>query len=132
MKLIINEPGSNEAMANIASALKKGYALYTVDFALLEGLNVIWKHANVLKDFKREEAISATEDFAKIYDGLNVVSARDVRDQAIQIALTENITVYDAVYVAAAQKLKGMLYTADQKLCTGAKKIARIRLLESK
>lgn len=112
--------------------MKKGYTLHTVDLALVEGLNVVWKHANVLKDLKAEEAGAAAEDLTKVYDGLNIVTAREIAQEAEQLALAQNITVYDALYIAAAQKLNGTLYTADQKLCTTANKITNSKLLKPK
>jgi predicted nucleic acid-binding protein len=93
---------------------------------------VIWKHANLLKDLKPEEAAPAMEDLTRIYDGLNVVTAREVAEETAQIALTQNITIYDALFIAAAQKLNGTLYTADQKLCAEANKTANSKLLKPK
>jgi predicted nucleic acid-binding protein len=119
----MNEPGSKEARATVADVLKKGYTLHTVDLALAEGLNVVWKHANLLKDLKVEEAEPTAEDLIKVYDGLNIVTAREIAQETTQIALTQNITVYDALYIAAAQKLNGTLYTGDQKLCKIANRI---------
>jgi len=130
VKLVLNEVGSKEARAVVADALKKGYALHTVDIALAEGLNVIWKHANALKDLKMKEARPATEDLTRVYDGLNIVTAREIAAEAVRIALAQNITVYDSLYIAAAQKLQGILYTADWKLCVTAKKITNARMLK--
>ena len=131
VKLVLNEVGSKEARASIADALKKGYALHTVDIALVEGLNAIWKHANALKDLKMTEAMPATEDLTRVYEGLNIVTAREAAAKAVKIALEQNITVYDSLYISAAQKLKGILYTADRKLCLIAEKIITARMLKA-
>ena len=131
VKLVLNEAGSKEARASVSDALKKGYALHTVDIALAEGLNAIWKHANALKDLKMKEARPATEDLTRVYDGLNIVTAREIAAEAVRIALAQNITVYDSLYIAAAQKLQGILYTADWKLCVTAKKITNARMLKT-
>jgi predicted nucleic acid-binding protein len=128
----MNELGSKEARTYITDALKKGHTLHTVDIALSETLNVIWKHANLLKDLKPEEATQAIEDLTRIYDGLNIVTTREITHETAQIALTQNITIYDALFIAAAQKLDGTLYTADQKLCTTANKTANTKLLKPK
>ena len=132
VKLVLNEAGSKEARATVADVLKKGYTLHTVDFALAEGLNVVWKHANVLKDLKAQEAQPTAEDLTKVYDALNIVTAREIAQETTQIALTHNITVYDALYIAATQKLNATLYTADQKLCNIANGIANSKLLKPK
>ena len=110
--------------------MKKGYTLYTVDLALAECLNVIWKHANLLLDLKAEEAKSAVEDLIKVYDGLNIITTREITEETMNIALIQNVTVYDALYIAVAQKVNGTLYTADQKLCTTANTITNSKLLK--
>lgn len=130
VKLVMNEPGSKEARVHVSDSLKKGYTLHTVDLALAESLNAIWKHVNVLKDLKAEEAKPAIKDLTRIYDGLSIVTSREITEETAQVALTQNITVYDSLYIAAAQKLKGTLYTADQKLCTTANKITNSKLLK--
>jgi predicted nucleic acid-binding protein len=129
-KLVLNEPGSKEARANVTGFLKKGYTLYTVDLALAECLNVIWKHANLLSDLKAEDAKSAVEDLVKVYDGLNIITTREFTTETINTALTQNITAYDALYIATAQKVNGTLYTADQKLCTTANTTTNTKLLK--
>ncbi len=103
-----------------------------MDIALPESLNVIWKHVNLLKDLKPEEATPAIEDLTRIYDGLNIVTTREIIQETAEIALTQNITIYDALFIAAAQKLNGTLYTADQKLCTAANKTTKSKLLKPK
>ncbi len=132
VKLVLNEVGSKEARAEIASALKKGYTLHTIDLALAECLNVIWKHTNVLKDLKVEEANPAVEDLTRIYDGLNIITAREIAAEAVTVALTKNVSAYDSLYIAAAQKINGALYTADQKLYDIANGSVNTKLLKPK
>jgi predicted nucleic acid-binding protein len=50
----------------------------------------------------------------------------------MRIAITQNITVYDALYIAAAHKLNATLYTADQKLYAKATQITKSKLLKPK
>jgi predicted nucleic acid-binding protein len=132
MKLVMSEPGSKEARTTITNVLKKGYTLYTVDIALAESLNVIWKHTNIFKDLRPEETNPTVEDLTKIYDGLNIITTREIKEETIHIALAQNITIYDSLYIAATQKLNGTLYTADQKLFTAANRITKSKLLKSK
>ncbi len=130
MKLVLNEQGSKEARANLLGFLKKGYALYTVDLALAECLNAIWKHVNLLSELKVENAKLAVGDLTRVFDKLNVVTAREVSEEALNIALTQNVPVYDALYIALSQKLDGSLYTADQKLYATAKAVTKTKLLK--
>ena len=123
MKLVTDEPGSREARKTIKSYLKDGYSLYTVDIALAESLNAIWKHARIHKDLEMGEAESSIQDLTKIYDAMNILETRELSNEAVEIALTKDITIYDSLYIAAAMKLKATLYTADQKLCNASKKL---------
>jgi len=99
-----------------------------VDIALAECLNVIWKHTNKLKDLKQEEAALAIDDLKKLYDDLTIIPTRELKDQAMHIAITQNITVYDALFTAAAQKINAPLYTADKKLCAKTDKLIKSKL----
>ncbi len=49
----------------------------------------------------------------------------DIKDLVIKLALKENITIYDASYIALALKFNTLLYTADQELVTKFPNIAR-------
>jgi predicted nucleic acid-binding protein len=47
----------------------------------------------------------------------------------MHIATTQNITVYDALFIAAAQKISATLFTADKKLGARADKFVKTKLL---
>ena len=125
----MNESDSKGARAEVNNFLKKGYTLCTVDAALAECLNVIWKHTNLLKDLTLEEASLAVEDLTKLYDNLTITQTRELKDEAMHIAVSQNITVYDSLFIAAARKINATLYTADKKLCTQADKLIKSKLL---
>jgi predicted nucleic acid-binding protein len=126
---VLNESDSKEARTEVSGFLKKGYTLCTVDIALAECLNVIWKHSNLLKDLESEEASLVAEDLTKLYNGLSITPTRELKDEAMQIAISQNITVYDALFIAATQKTNATLYTADKKLCTKTDKLIKSKLL---
>jgi len=127
--MLLNESDSKEARREVTRFLKEGYTLCTVDFALAECLNVIWKHTNLLKDLKPEEASLAVEDLAKLYGDLAITQTKELRDEAMHIAISQNIPVYDALFIAAAEKLKATLYTADKKLFAETGKTVKSKLL---
>jgi predicted nucleic acid-binding protein len=128
VKLVINEGDLKQTKAEIQAAIKKGYVLCTVDFALTECLNVIWKHANLLHDL--EDYSATVQDLLAIYDDLTIIPARTITEETINIATTKNISAYDATYIAATQKLGGKLYTTDKKLATTANTITTTKLLK--
>ncbi len=126
---MLNESDSKEARTEVSDFLKKGYTLCTVDIALAECLNVIWKHSNLLKDLEPKEASLAAQDLTKLYDALSVTPTRELKDEAMQIAISQNITVYDALFIAATQKINATLYTADKKLYSKTDKHIKSKLL---
>jgi predicted nucleic acid-binding protein len=107
-----------------------GHTLHTVDIALPESLNAVWKHVKIHRDLGVEEAKEIVKDLTKIYDKLKILTTREVCEQALLIALTHNVTAYDALYMAAAQRAKATLYTADQELHNEAEKLVDSQLLK--
>jgi predicted nucleic acid-binding protein len=89
---------------------------------------VIWKHNKLLHDMENPNAV--VQDLLTIYDDLTIIPARTVAEETINVATAKNISVYDATYIAATQKLGGTLYTADQKLAKTAKTITTTKLLK--
>jgi predicted nucleic acid-binding protein len=110
--------------------LEKGYPLFTIDNALVECLNIIWKHATLLRDLNIEDTKSAIDYILEIFDRINVVKTIDIAEQTMTIAQTLKIPVYDALYVAVAQKENGTLYTTDKKLAKTANTITTTKLLK--
>jgi predicted nucleic acid-binding protein len=132
VKLVLHEADSQDARATVTNALKKGCKVHVVDVALAEGLSVIWKHVNVVKDLLAEEGMRATEDLMRVYDKLDIVSSREIAEEAVRIAFAQSITVFDALHVAAARELNGTLYTADKKMHNIAPKDVDVKLLKTK
>lgn len=60
--------------------------------------------------------------------GGSSLSGNTVLDIAGARALTQNITIYDVFYIAAARKLKATLYTTDEKLYDASKDIVASEL----
>lgn len=129
IKLIVNEPNSEKARRRIREVIEENFSLYTIDIALAESLNALWKHVKLHRDLQKREAESAAKDLKELYDSLNVITTRELLDEAVETALTWDITVYDSLYVTAAKKLRATLYTADQKLYNVSKKIVSSELL---
>ncbi|MCX8188621.1 MAG: type II toxin-antitoxin system VapC family toxin [Nitrososphaeria archaeon] len=80
---------------------------------------------------RRGEVKSAAQDLIEIYNKLNIFTTEEVCMDALELALTLNITFYDAIYTASAKKLNATLYTVDQKLYNSSKNIIFAELLEA-
>ena len=116
VKLVLEEEGSGKARGLVRSWARSGEALATIDLALSEALNAIWKHALKIGDLSQGEAADSARDLLKIWAKLRVYSSREVAEEAFRLALEENITVYDALYIQLARSTRAGLATFDGKL----------------
>jgi predicted nucleic acid-binding protein len=116
VKLVVNEKGSEDARETVKKHLREGYQLHTVDLALPEALNALWKHVIIHTDLSEKQAEHVIEDLQSIWMGLNVVSSHEVTHRAFQIAVDNRLTVYDSLFIAAAKCQSAKLFTADVKL----------------
>jgi len=86
---------------------------FTVDHAVKEVLNAIWKsYRNGVLSL--EEAVLKSQVLKKMIN-VNVLlfDEVDLLDEAFKISLGHNITVYDALYIALALKLRKPFATLD-------------------
>ncbi len=89
----------------------------SVDHVVKEVANAIWKKAVVMKLEPLEIALRryqvlrmlVAEGIVRIESGLQYL------DEAFRIALENNVTVYDALYIAQAMRLRATLVTSDLK-----------------
>ena len=123
VKLFVEEPGSELAEDYLDELLRSGEEVVTVDIALAECLNALWKHARIAKDSEEKDLHKAVSDLLTLWNHLEVIWRRDLASEAIRISLEDEIPIYDALYIAAAIKHKTGLATFDEKL----KGIARKR-----
>lgn len=129
VKLVTGEAGSEEARITVKASLRDGYILHTVDAALVEALNALWKHVKIHGDLDAEEAGLAAQDLLKIWDRLNIIPTSELSEEALGIAITLNVAIYDSLYVAAARQVRARLYTADKRLFEVSKNRVESKLL---
>ncbi len=60
----------------------------------------------------------------------DLIPSVELINPALDLAVELNITLYDALFVAAAVRERGALFTADKELAAVAKKVCRVRVLE--
>lgn len=113
VKLVIEEEDSQEARTRVKEALRQGHRLFTVDLALPEALNTLWKHAEIHPDLEDEEVMRAAEDLLLIWDKMSIIPSREVSADALRIAVELKLPVYDSVFLAASRRTSSTLYTAD-------------------
>lgn len=114
VKIFVPEALSAKAQAVFALfASESGAELVVPDFFFTECANVFWKWVR-RSAYPGEDAKEHLRDLASL--GLTVIPALALADDALAIALTHQITAYDACYIAAAAQLELPLITADEKL----------------
>ena len=116
VKLVLGENDSRKARNLARSWARSGEALVTVDLALPEALNTIWKHSLKIGDLSWDEAVNSAVDLLKMWATLRVYPSKKVAEEAFRLASGENITVYDALYIQLAKSIRAGLATFDEKL----------------
>ncbi len=87
----------------------------TVDHAVKEVLNAVWKAAVARRLITVKEAVEKHDVLQRLI-GAGVVAVEPEQvyiSEAFRIALEKSITVYDALYIAQAIRRKARLLTAD-------------------
>ncbi len=103
-------------------ALEKGV---TLDLALYESLNAIWKECHLLKKMEEEIAKEFVEILKGIFEVISIRSMRGGEIKVLELAFKEGITAYDASYLALAMEEKRALVTDDKRLRKVASKYVK-------
>jgi len=107
-KFILKEEG----WERVADFLKAG--TISVDHVMKETVNAIWKRL-IRGEISLEDARSMFEAMKEIL-GKAVVIENEMNyiDEAFEISIKHNITIYDSLYIALAKKKKLELLTSDE------------------
>jgi predicted nucleic acid-binding protein len=92
---------------------------------------VLYEVCNALRfnpNFGKNDLLKAATSLHKL--GLELVDFPEVRESAIALALSQDITIYDAVYIAVSQTHHIPLITADYKLLAKIKDIPLVMPLK--
>jgi predicted nucleic acid-binding protein len=131
VKLVIEEADSQRARTRVKEALKQGHTLFSVDEALPEALNTLWKHAKIYPDLEDEEVMRAAEDLLLIWDKISIIPSREVSTDALRIAIELRLPVYDSIFLAASRRTSSTLYTADARLHEASREAFDTELLRA-
>jgi predicted nucleic acid-binding protein len=99
--------------------------LVTTDLAVYKSCNSLWKLATLLKSISLEDAV----DVAVVLKELPMRNVIELIDYAkldfsliLEMAYKENLTFYDASFIMAAESMRAVLVTEDEKLKEAARK----------
>ena len=114
IKLFLDEDLSDRADQLFAGLARTPPAdLFVPDLFFIECANILWKYARRF-GCPLENAQKDVSDLVSL--PLQVVSTAKILQDALVLAVTHEISAYDAAYVALAQRLSLPLVTADQAL----------------
>jgi predicted nucleic acid-binding protein len=118
-----------EEASERAERAAENYSSITLDLAFVEVANVAWKRVVFFNESKEImlKALKNSLDF--ISGACKVITSRELLDAAFKIAVSDKITIYDSLFIAASEREKVPLLTADGKLHEKLKKTRNIRLI---
>ncbi len=98
--------------------------LYSVDHVLKECFNAIWKHTYLRRAMSTDVAIELAKRVQKLVETKVIVLEDEFQylSKALELAIRNGITLYDALYVAQALRY-GELLTCDEKQATVAQSL---------
>ena len=89
---------------------------YTIELAVKEVANSIWKRVKLLKDIDENKALTILGDLLKLTRTALRIEPQDIYlGQALEIALKNDATIYDSLFIAQALTKKAILVTSDKK-----------------
>lgn len=105
-------------------------AILTVDIALVDAAQVAAKR--ILSGEGSPDDVKEMLHDASVFINhiCDQVPSGELIGPAFDLACDLHIPLYDALFVAAAVRERGELFTADKELALAAKKVCRVRLLE--
>jgi len=100
--------------------MTQGTTLVVPEFCLLECANVLWKQVR-FQGMPQSTAERLLTDLLAL--PLQIMPANRFMPRALQIGLTNQLAIYDSLYIALAEGLGCPLITVDQKQATAAHSI---------
>jgi len=99
------------------------HKFHILDLTLYEACNAFWKECTKLHKINEEMALRSCELAVKLSRYAFVHKLEEVGVKEVMgIALSEDITVYDASYIALAKKLKAPIASEDKDILRVAPK----------
>ncbi|NHV45751.1 MAG: type II toxin-antitoxin system VapC family toxin [Candidatus Verstraetearchaeota archaeon] len=88
---------------------------YTLDLALKEVANAIWRRTILLGNMNIEKAFVLLDDLLKLKNTLLIVEEQDLYlNQALKIAIENKIPIYDTLFITQAISKQAVLITSDE------------------
>jgi len=96
----------------------------TLDLAVYEAGNAVWRQVHLRKTLTREEGEKALTVLTETINNMKTAAIQDTT-AVLNIAIEEGITFYDASYLHAAVKNNLTLVTDDERLSSAARRYVK-------
>ena len=111
----------------VVNLVKKGVVTplgdgVTLDLALYECLNAVWKEHALLGRLDRETALELADIIAGVFRVVETVTIKGSEKEVLGLAAKEKLSAYDASYLYTAAKRGLTLVTDDEELREKASK----------
>ncbi len=93
----------------------------TLDLALYESLNALWKEHHLLKRLSRDLLAEYVDILLRIFEVIDVKTVADLEREVLENAIRYYLTVYDSSYITYASENDLVLVTDDAKLAKRVK-----------
>jgi predicted nucleic acid-binding protein len=114
LKWFLPEPDSVAADILLEKFLNDEVELIAPDLILLETANALWKRVVIRKELDANEATLTYRDLLTL--PISLIASETMASAALQIALNQSHSVYDAIYCALAIERRCDFVTADKTL----------------
>ncbi len=114
VKRVLLEPGFEEVDRLLEEAVEGFVELHVPDLAFKEVGNAIWRHAS-RGCVKLDEAPRLLRAVLELPLRVHSQDA-ELLTRSLELALKASITIYDALYIALAERLRAELVTYDEGL----------------
>ncbi len=102
---------------------------YTINLALFELGNVIWKECYIHKNISLDEAKKLLNEISQLLEVMRIINVDKLKENILSLAANLGITYYDASYVYVAKEQKLTLVTEDKRLKNVAMQVVRVKNL---
>ena len=113
VKWLVFEEGSERANALLKTWLKRRTKILAPDFLLIEAHNVLWKKVQRGQIGRDIPIFGSSPTLGLACDWISSIT---LLPRAAALALRCEVTIYDAIYAALAERVNCPFYTADAQL----------------
>lgn len=89
---------------------------YTINLAIFELGNIIWKEAYVFRTMTRKDAVEILDMFSEILSTMKIIEIRSLKREILNLAVEMGVSYYDAAYAYVTKDKNLILVTEDKRL----------------